>query len=170
MIRQYFPMTDVSPGWFYNQFFDEDTASYLRFSERKPFGKLVSATSVALSLFGLSESGWIAFPDSACQRGHSSSWRSFPRTVKWVQGTTLEELGLLIRQEFAFFREPSTPSGRYRPYGIGNRLDNYNIIDSTGRWAIVYGHHGSWYAFHRNKDVIKRLTLLIRKEDKRGRL
>ena len=161
MITQYFPQTANTLGWFYNQFDDDD--QHLWFSERKSFDRIISATFTAISLFGLSESRWIVFPDAALRRGWSSSWRSLPKTVKWVQGASWEELKHLIQHEFFLFRKPNTCSGKYVPYMPGIRIDNYNIIDSTGQWVIVYGYYGGWYVFHRNVEMIKKLRLCIKK-------
>lgn len=143
MVMRCFPKTDIDGGWFYNQFFYEEVP-HLYFSERKPVEKLVAATFIAISLFELPLSGWLAFHD--CHAG----WRLLPKSARGVQGTALEDLDLLIRQQI-YFRSPD------------NHSDNYNIVGSTGQWAITFCHEGDWYAFHRDRDIIGKLSLLVRK-------
>ena len=142
MVKQYFPEVDTDPGWLTNYFVWEKFP-YLDFSARKPFGKLIAATLTAVSLFGLSESGWIVFPQTSLERCRANNWRSLPRSVRWVQDTSLEDLGLLIRQQFVYFRHPE------------DYEDNYNIIDSSGQWAIIFCHHDDWHAFHKDENIIK---------------
>ena len=97
-----------------------------------------------------------------------------PILCRWISEDPIGEEGGLNLYQFA----GNNPVNWIAPYGLScdeyeahnydhDGEDNYNIIDSTGQWAVVFTHHNCWYAFHKNSDMIKKLRLLVRNEERR---
>ena len=105
----------------------------------------VAATHVALDLFG--GQAWLAFAD----RGGG---QTLPRRNRGFWITDKKEMESLIRRDF-YFRDPE------------DRSDHYNIVDLTGQWLVVFSHKNCWYAFHRDRDAIKKLKSLVSREERR---